>query len=99
MAYYITPREDHSRHYDVIEYTDSNPFILFAILRGDSYENTIYVDRKEFGILMRKRNYANIHLQSRRSLKYVKKYRATVDKDHPLYEDWMAITPNYCETR
>jgi len=92
MPYYITPREDHSRHYDVIQYAEPTPFITMAILRGDSYENTIYVDRKEFGILMRKRDYANIHLQSRRSQKYVKKYQATVDKCHPLYEDWMAIT-------
>jgi hypothetical protein len=99
MSYYITPREDDSRHYDVIEYSESIPFITLAILRGDSYGDTIYVDRKEFGLLMRKRDYANIHLQSRRSQKYVKKYRATVDKDHPLYEDWMAITPGYCESR
>jgi hypothetical protein len=76
MTYYITPREDDSRHYDVIEYAEATPFITLAILRGDSYKNTIYVDRKEFGVLMRLRNWKGITLNSRRSAKYVKKYNA-----------------------
>ena len=99
MAYYITPYGDDSRNYDIITYNEITPFILPAILRGDSDDYYIYVDRKEFGSLMRKRDYANIHLQSRRSQRYVKRYRATVDKDHPLYEDWMASMPGYSESR
>lgn len=79
MAYHITPREDDSRHYDIITYDEITPFILQAILRGDSYGDTIYVDRKEFGAIMRKRDYANIHLNSRRSVKYVKSYNATTE--------------------
>jgi hypothetical protein len=80
MSYYITPREDDSRNYDIIVYKEITPFILQAILRGDSYDKSIYVDRREFGTLMRKRDWHKIHLTSRRSAKYVKKYNASTEE-------------------
>ena len=95
MAYYITPREDDSRHYDIMLYDKMTPFIFKAILRGDSYGDTIYVDNKEFGTLMRKRDFSNIHLDSSRRVKYVKKYNATVSKDHRLHPDNIGVSPEY----
>ena len=99
MIYYITPREDCSRNYDIIEYSDQTipqALLVEAILRDDLWRpekyssgqiTTIYVDRRRFGGLMRKRDWDGITLNSQRSLKYVKKYNADTHKNHPLYEE------------
>jgi hypothetical protein len=96
--YYITPREDHSRHYDLICYDvrefDQLPqaiqrLWLIGQIKGDVFGKTLYVDRSCFGQLMRQRNYDAITLDSRRSLRYVKSYGALVNPHHPLYQDWM----------
>ena len=76
MTYRITPREDCSRHYDILEYDDHviGPLLILAALKGDVFNDIIYVDRRVFGRLMAKQDWKAIELGSRRSQKYVKKY-------------------------
>lgn len=91
MTYHITPRDDDSRDMDWLRYDSITPFILQAILRGDKFDShfgdVIYVSNQEFGILMRKRDYSSIHLDSSRRVKYVKAYNATVSRIHRLHPD------------
>ena len=83
--WYVTTHEDDSRHYDVLEYDGDNDVILMAILKGNYYEKTVYVSNKEFGRLLRKRDYKSVTLNSKKRTHLVLKYNANVDLSHPLY--------------
>ena len=55
MKYYITPIEDDSRHYDIMQFNETDPETSLALLLGDVYpateietEITVYVDNDTF---------------------------------------------------
>jgi len=55
MKYYVTPRDDDSRHYDIMMFTDADPEASLAVLLGNMFppndietETTVYVDNDVF---------------------------------------------------